>query len=134
MKNKKILFTIIGIVLLIGILFFVFKIFSISNKIGLSPLFNEINTPFDACLDADAKSSDQSKVDSYVIFFHRDAGCDLTQINKLNLNSINFCGYLMNYNDECISSTVLREKICIDNKMNTKEITCPNGCSSGRCI
>ncbi|MEK6879861.1 MAG: hypothetical protein AABY22_09655 [Nanoarchaeota archaeon] len=132
---KKILkiFTIIAGIIVLGILTY-FILFFNGIIISLSPDLSIIGQN-DFCRDSDASSINPSKVKGEVLSLHRDrSSCSWINLNKIDGNISHLCAYSLTYNDYCLNLNTLREKICINDVVNSRDINCLNGCSGGKCL
>ena len=123
MKYKYLI--IIGFSILFLIIIISSYIF-INNSINLSPISNQ--NKFCSDLDGKLNIYEQTKSLGLVLQINKD--CSWKQLNKLN-SSFDFCNYMITYTDYCLSSNILREKICVNNSVSSLDIEC--NCNLGVC-
>lgn len=125
-KNRQIMWIIFSIILIVIIMLLFLRL----TGLAILPVSNEIGkTNF--CADSDGKLSlsDQSKIPGRVFWIHKEG--KWSQINQItSTNDIPI--WQLTYDDFCIDSSTLREKICLNDKVDSKIINC--NCYLGRCL
>lgn len=125
-KLKK--YFIIGFLVIITIIIIFTTILYLKNIVLASPYIPIT----DFCSDSDANTPNQYNVAGNVLYIYSQ--CSLLNLNVPNSTTGDLCAYELNYNDFCINSNTLREKICVNNKVSSTFINCPNGCVNGKCV
>lgn len=126
-KLKLFLILIVGIVILAISGFIAFGF--IQNKTVIkSPYISQVNF----CYDSDAIAVNPTKVSGSVIYINKN--CPARKINKPDLTTGEYCAFQLNYNDNCMNTITLREKICVNNIVSSEFVNCPNGCSFDKCL